>query len=64
MNVADHLKAPKSKPVTRDADIRSVLLASLTEKYSDKNHDLIVEEFGCKAAGWTELLETVPNCRF
>lgn len=50
MSVADHLKTPKSKPVTRDADIRSVLLASLNAKYGDKNHDLIVEEFGCKAA--------------
>ncbi len=50
VDVAYHLKPPKSKPVTRDADIRSVLLASLKAKYSDKNHDLIVEEFGCKAA--------------
>jgi hypothetical protein len=50
VSVADHLKTPKSKPVTRDADIRSVLLAGLNAKYGDKNHDLIVEEFGCKAA--------------
>lgn len=37
-------------PVTRDADIRKVLLATLEAKYNDKTHDLIVEEFGCKAA--------------
>ena len=43
-------KAPRSKPVTRDVDIRKVLLANLEVKYSDSSHDLIVEEFGCKTA--------------
>ena len=43
-------KARKPKPVTRDVDIRKVLLATLEAKYNDKQHDLIVEEFGCKSA--------------
>jgi hypothetical protein len=43
-------KAHRSKPVTRDVDIRKVLLANLEVKYSDRSHDLIVEEFGCKTA--------------
>jgi len=43
-------KAPRSKPVTRDVDIRKALLANLEVKYSDSGHDLIVEEFGCKTA--------------
>lgn len=43
-------KAPRSKQVTRDVDIRKVLLANLEVKYSDSSHDLIVEEFGCKTA--------------
>lgn len=29
------------QPVTRDLDIRKVLLADLEQKYSDKEHDLI-----------------------
>jgi hypothetical protein len=49
-DVGCNAKTPRSKPVTRDVDIREVLLASLEAKYSDKSHDLIVEEFGCKAA--------------
>lgn len=36
--------------MTRDVDIRKALLANLEVKYSDSNHDLIVEEFGCKTA--------------
>ncbi len=36
--------------VTRDSDIRRVLLANLGQKYNDPRHDLIVEEFGCNAA--------------
>lgn len=36
--------------VTRDSDIRRVLLADLGQKYSDPEHDLIVEEFGCNTA--------------
>lgn len=36
--------------VTRDSDIRRVLLADLGQKYNDPQHDLIVEEFGCNAA--------------
>ena len=42
--------ATRSKPVTRDVDIRKALLANLEVKYSDSSHDLIVEEFGCKTA--------------
>lgn len=45
-----HPKAHKPKPVTRDVDIRKVLMATLEAKYNDKQHDLIVEEFGCKSA--------------
>jgi hypothetical protein len=37
-------------PVTRDTDIRKALLADLVQIYSDKTHDLIVEEFGCNSA--------------
>lgn len=36
--------------VTRDPDIRRVLLADLGQRYSDPEHDLIVEEFGCNSA--------------
>jgi hypothetical protein len=36
--------------VTRDADIRSVLVAELKQRFSDPSHDLILEEFGCKTA--------------
>jgi hypothetical protein len=36
--------------VTRDSDIRKVLLADLSQMYTDKQHDLIVEEFGCNSA--------------
>jgi hypothetical protein len=36
--------------VTRDCDIREVLLAELELQYNDPEHDLIVEEFGCKSA--------------
>lgn len=50
LNVSSKTKAPRSKPVTRDVDIRKVLLEGLEAKYSDRDHDLIVEEFGCKAA--------------
>jgi hypothetical protein len=49
-DVKSQAKAHKSKPVTRDMDIRKVLLANLEAKYNDKSHDLIVEEFGCKTA--------------
>lgn len=40
----------KNQAVTRDCDIRRVLLADLGARYSDPEHDLIVEEFGCKTA--------------
>jgi len=50
LNVSSKTKTPRSKPVTRDVDIRKVLLEGLEAKYSDRDHDLIVEEFGCKAA--------------
>jgi len=36
--------------VTRDSDIRRVLLADLVDRYNDPEHDLIVEEFGCNSA--------------
>lgn len=36
--------------VTRDSDIRAVLLANLRRIYGDEEHDLIVEEFGCNSA--------------
>jgi hypothetical protein len=48
--MAKRRKALKEQIVTRDADIRKVLLADLEVKYNDKSHDLIVEEFGCKSA--------------
>jgi hypothetical protein len=50
LNASSKTKTPRSKPVTRDVDIRKVLLEGLEAKYSDRDHDLIVEEFGCKAA--------------
>lgn len=40
----------KTSLVTRDLDIRKVLLADLQQRFSDSEHDLIVEEFGCKTA--------------
>jgi len=36
--------------VTRDPDIRSVLMRELNERFPDPSHDLILEEFKCKAA--------------
>jgi hypothetical protein len=36
--------------ITRDADIRSILLSDLRRRFSDPSHDLILEEFGCKSA--------------
>lgn len=36
--------------VTRDSDIRRVLLADLGHRYNDPIHDLIIEEFGCNSA--------------
>src|ERR1700722_14688560 len=43
-------KPPRSGLVTRDSDIRRVLLADLYQIYGDKEQDLIVEEFGCNSA--------------
>ena len=40
----------KKAPVTRDPDIRSVLLRELNQRFPDPSHDLILEEFGCKGA--------------
>jgi hypothetical protein len=48
--VTKRAKQMQSKLVTRDSDIRKVLLADLSERYNDKDHDLIVEEFGCNSA--------------
>jgi hypothetical protein len=48
-NVTTRQRQGKSKQlVTRDSDIRQVLLAHLGQVYSDPEHDLIVQEFGCK----------------
>jgi len=40
----------KGQLVTRDCDIRQVLLAQLGLLYNDPEHDLIIEEFGCNSA--------------
>ena len=34
--------------ITRDPDIRSVLMCELGKEFSNPSHDLILEEFGCK----------------
>jgi hypothetical protein len=34
----------------RDPDIRVVLMREIEERFSDKEHDLILQEFGCNAA--------------
>ncbi len=39
---------PKSQ--LRDSDIRLMLLRDIESRFSDKNHDLILQEFGCNAA--------------
>jgi hypothetical protein len=39
-----------SKLVTRDPDIRAVLMRELGERFSDPSHDLILEEFGCNTS--------------
>jgi len=49
-SVARKANSSKWVPVTRDFDIRRVLLADLRLQYSHPDHDLIVEEFGCKTA--------------
>jgi hypothetical protein len=49
-DVTKRAKPLQSRLVTRDSDIRRVLLADLSQLYSDKDHDLIVEEFGCNSA--------------
>ncbi len=36
--------------ITRDPDIRSVLMRELSQQFSDPSHDLIIQEFGCKSA--------------
>jgi hypothetical protein len=36
--------------ITRDPDIRSVLMRELNRHFPDPAHDLILEEFGCKGA--------------
>jgi hypothetical protein len=43
-------KPVQSRLVTRDTDIRKVLLLDLQQTYHDESHDLIVEEFGCNSA--------------
>ena len=49
-SVARRANRSKLGPVTRDSDIRRVLLADLRLQYNHPEHDLIVEEFGCKTA--------------
>jgi|HubBroStandDraft_5_1064220.scaffolds.fasta_scaffold05724_2 hypothetical protein len=39
-----------AKLVTRDPDIRSVLMRELGQLFSDPSHDLILEEFGCNTS--------------
>lgn len=41
-------KRPKSQ--LRDSDIRIMLLRDIESRFSDKEHDLILQEFGCNAA--------------
>src|SRR5580765_353120 len=48
--VTRRAKSSQRKPVTRDTDIRQTLLANLSQIYCDKEHDLIVQEFGCNSA--------------
>jgi hypothetical protein len=36
--------------ITRDPDIRAVLMRELSQQFSDPSHDLILQEFGCKSA--------------
>jgi len=43
-------RAKKSVFVTRDRDIRAVLVPLLREKHLLTDRDLVIEEFGCKAA--------------
>jgi hypothetical protein len=38
------------KLVTRDPDIRSVLMQDLNRRFSDPDHDLILQEFGCNTS--------------
>jgi hypothetical protein len=49
-DVEKQRKSLKYRYVTRDADIRKVLVSDLRETYNDKDHDLVVEEFGCNTA--------------
>jgi hypothetical protein len=44
------IASPQKTLVTRDHDIRSVLMRELHEWFADPSHDLILEEFGCKKA--------------
>jgi hypothetical protein len=39
-----------AKLVTRDPDIRSVLMRELEQRFSDPEHDLILQEFGCNTS--------------
>jgi hypothetical protein len=36
--------------VTRDTDIRSVLMCELGQRFPDPSHDLILQEFGCNTS--------------
>lgn len=49
-NVVKRAGKSAKQLVTRDSDIRRVLLATLGQVYCDPEHDLIIEEFGCNSA--------------
>jgi len=44
------LQKPRSGSLTRDREIRSVLISKLQAKYPSAEEDLILEEFGCNTA--------------
>src|SRR5258708_16523256 len=44
------MRSKTSKTKLRDSDIRIVLMREIEEHFSDKDHDLILQEFGCNAA--------------
>jgi hypothetical protein len=44
------MRSKNFKSRLRDSDIRLVLLRDIEGRFSDKEHDLILQEFGCNAA--------------
>ncbi len=49
-DVEKQRKSSRDSFVTRDADIRAVLMTDLRQRYNDSHNDLIVDEFGCNSA--------------